>query len=75
MNKIIVLVLALGFGGCAEKVVQKCEIPQSLLITPKIDTNRELKSQKDYAILMIDIWGGYQKCVANLESIEKIIKQ
>ena len=60
--------------GCSAKkeIVYKCEIPNSLLEVPKFSVNRELNSQKDYAILMLDIYGAYEKCALNLQSIKRI---
>lgn len=60
--------------GCSAKkeIINKCEIPNSLLEVPKFSTDRELNSQKDYAILLLDIYGAYEKCTMNLKSIKRI---
>ena len=75
MTKFVFILAILGlFGGCASKeiVVQKCEIPKALLEVPKFSVNRELNTQKDYALLMLDIYESYAKCEANLKAIKKV---
>ena len=65
--------MSVFLAGCSTKntPTPKCEIPEALLIVPKFSVG-ELKSQSDYAILMLDIYGAYEKCALNLQSIKRI---
>lgn len=74
MKLLYVLISVFLISGCAGKkeIIYKCEIPNALLEVPKFSTDRELKTHKDYAILMLDIYGAYEKCALNLQSIKRI---
>lgn len=57
--------------GCASKeVVNKYDkIPSYLLEAPMI-ADRNVTNQSDAGVLLIDVYGGYEKCVGQLESIK-----
>lgn len=72
--KFLCVFMSVFLVGCSAKkeIIYKCEIPNALLEVPKFSIDRELNSQKDYAILMLDIYGAYEKCTMNLKSIKRI---
>lgn len=69
------IALILSLSGCERKtqIINKCEIPQSLLSIPMIDTEREIKTQSDTALFLLDIYEAYEKCSLNLQSIKRLI--
>lgn len=74
--KISMIALIIFCTGCSKKEIenQNChykEIPAYLLEAPKIN-KREVTTQTDTAIFMLDIFENYKKCVANLKSIKAI---
>lgn len=68
--------LILFLTGCESKRTeikpQIIDIPPYLLAIPKVDTNREIKTQTQTAIFLLDIYEAYNKCVLNLKSIKKL---
>ena len=72
--KFLYIFMSVFLVGCSAKkeIIYKCEIPNALLEVPKFSTDRELKTHKDYAILLLDIYGAYEKCTMNLKSIKRI---
>ena len=58
--------------GCANKeVVNKYDkIPSYLLQAPMI-ADRNVTSQSDAGVLLIDVYSGYEKCIGQLEDIKK----
>ena len=58
--------------GCANKeVVNKYDkIPSYLLEAPMI-ADRNVTNQSDAGVLLIDVYSGYEKCIGQLEDIEK----
>ena len=78
LTKILPIVLIIFFCGCSSKIETitafKCDIPQKLLIAPKIE-KRAVKSQTETAILLLDIFEAYEKCKLNLNSIKAIIDE
>ena len=75
--KISMIALIIFLTGCNSKKeidYQKCyytEIPSYLFELPKIN-KREVTTQTDTAIFMLDIFENYKKCISNLNSIKKI---
>ena len=68
-----VIVLALFIQGCeSKKTINKCEIPQTLLNIPKVDTNRSINTQSETALFMLDLYEAYAKCALNLKSIRNL---
>lgn len=65
-------------SGCSSKIETitafKCDIPQKLLIAPKIE-KRAVNSQTETAILLLDTFEAYEKCKLNLNSIKAIINE
>lgn len=81
MRKLMIIsqiVLTISFCGCSKKAETitafKCEIPQKLLIAPKIE-KRAVNSQTETAILLLDTFEAYEKCKLNLNSIKAIINE
>ena len=67
------IVSALFIQGCeSKKIINKCEIPQTLLNVPSIDLNRSINTQTDTALFMLDLYEAYEKCVINLKSIKRL---
>lgn len=68
------IALILFLQGCESKkqIINKCEIPQTLLILPMVDTNRTIQTQSDTALFLLDIYEAYEKCVINLKSIRNL---
>lgn len=78
LTKILPIALIIFFCGCSKKVETitafKCDIPQKLLIAPKIE-KRAVNSQTETAILLLDTFEAYEKCKLNLNSIKVIINE
>ena len=81
MRKLMIIsqiVLIISFCGCSKKAetitIYKCDIPQKLLIAPKIE-KRAVNSQTETAILLLDTFEAYEKCKLNLNSIKAIINE
>lgn len=78
LTKILPIVLIISFSGCSKKAetitIYKCDIPQKLLIAPKIE-KRAVNSQTETAILLLDTFEAYEKCKLNLNSIKAIINE
>ena len=78
LTKILPIVLIISCFGCSKKAetitIYKCDIPQKLLIAPKID-KRAVNSQTETAILLLDTFEAYEKCKLNLNSIKAIINE
>lgn len=67
------IVSVLSLHGCeSKKQVNKCEIPQSLLQVPQVEI-REIKTQSETALFLLDIYEAYEKCSLNLQSIKRLI--
>ena len=62
--------------GCESKKVeikpQVIDIPPYLLAIPQVDTEREIKTQTQTAIFLLDLYEAYSKCTLNLRSIKKL---
>lgn len=57
--------------GCASKeVANKYDKIPSYLIKAPLVTDRNVTSQSDAGVLLIDVYGGYKSCVEQLESIK-----
>ena len=78
LTKILLIALIISCYGCSSKIETittfKCDIPQKLLIAPKIE-KRVVKSQTETAILLLDTFEAYEKCKLNLNSIKAIINE
>lgn len=78
LTKILLIALIIFFCGCSNKTETitafKCDIPQKLLIAPKIE-KRAVNSQTETAILLLDTFEAYEKCKLNLKSIKAIINE
>lgn len=78
LTKILLIALIISFCGCSSKIETitafKCDIPQKLLIAPKIE-KRAVNSQTETAILLLDTFEAYEKCKLNLNSIKAIINE
>lgn len=81
MRKLMIIsqiALIISFCGCSKKAdtitIYKCDIPQKLLIAPKIE-KRAVNSQTETAILLLDTFEAYEKCKLNLNSIKAIINE
>ena len=58
--------------GCANKeVVNKYDKIPSYLLKPPIIADRNVTNQSDAGVLLIDVYGGYEKCVGQLEAIRE----
>ena len=68
------IALILLLQGCERKtqIINKCEIPQSLLQVPQVEI-REIKTQSETALFLLDIYEAYEKCSLNLQSIKRLI--
>ena len=58
--------------GCASKEVANKydKIPSYLLEAPMI-ADRNVTNQSDAGVLLIDVYGGYKKCVEHLDAIRE----
>lgn len=67
------IVSVLSLQGCGQKaqIINKCEIPQSLLQVPQVEI-REIKTQSETALFMLDLYEAYEKCTINLKSIKRL---
>ena len=78
LTKILLIALIIFCCGCSSKIETitafKCDIPQKLLIAPKIE-KRAVNSQTETAILLLDTFEAYEKCKLNLNSIKAIINE
>ena len=58
--------------GCASKeVVNKYDKIPSYLLQAPIIADRNVTNQSDAGVLLIDVYGGYEKCIGQLEEIKK----
>lgn len=73
MSQIVLSMLViLSLQGCTRKTqIVKQKIPQVLLVVPTIEP-REIKTNKDASIFMLDIYNAYEKCVLQLEAIREV---
>ena len=69
LTKILLIALIISCFGCSKKAetitIYKCEIPQKLLIAPKIEKRA----------VLLDTFEAYEKCKLNLNSIKAIINE
>ena len=71
------IVLILFLQGCGGKKTELqppgIEIPSYFFAEPKIDINREIETQTQTAIFLLDLYEAYEKCTMNLRSIKKLV--
>ena len=72
LTKILLIALIISCFGCSKKAetitIYKCDIPQKLLIAPKIE-NSAVNSQTETAIMLVVTFEASEKCQLNLNSI------
>ena len=62
--------------GCANKeVVNKYDKIPSYLLEPPMIADRNVTNQSEAGVLLIDVYGGYEKCVGQLEVIKEYEKK
>lgn len=72
--KILLIVLTLFLTGCGTKEVVKIEkvgIPNPLTEPIQI-TQREIKTNKDASIFMLDLYSGFDECNNRLGAIREL---
>lgn len=66
------IVWILLIQGCEQKTkIIKKSIPKTLFLAPSIEA-RNVQTQEQTALFMLDIFEAYEKCVINLQTIERL---
>ena len=79
MRMVALTLLGVFLVGCESKhslltkvEIKETTIPEAYFHINKIDLNRDIITDEDVSIFMLDLYRGYNECIINLEAIKEI---
>lgn len=75
--KISLMIIFLIFlTACSEKIVYvKEQVPTDFLECENLNINRDMKTNGDFALFVIDSVSAYRDCKAKLKAVRDFVKQ
>lgn len=75
--KISLMIIFLIFlTACSEKIVYvKEQVPTDFLECENLDMDRDMKTNGDFALFVIDSVSAYRDCKAKLKAVRNFVKQ
>lgn len=71
----LMIIFLMSFTACSEKIVYiKEQVPTDFLECENLDMDRDMKTNGDFALFVIDSVSAYRDCKAKLKAIKNFTK-